>query len=63
MQNKLRRKMNDRVLAGVCSGIAKFYDLDPRNIRIAFLLGILFGTITIWVYLVLALIIPSDMEY
>jgi phage shock protein PspC (stress-responsive transcriptional regulator) len=37
-ENKLRRDLNNKVLAGVCSGVANYFDVDPTLIRILFLI-------------------------
>lgn len=61
MEKRLYRSQNERVIAGVCGGLAKYLAVDPTIIRvIAVLLGFWsFGT-AILVYLVLALIIPLE---
>ncbi|MSR76363.1 MAG: PspC domain-containing protein, partial [Candidatus Ryanbacteria bacterium] len=33
---KLHRSADDRILAGVCGGIAEYFDIDPVLVRIAF---------------------------
>jgi phage shock protein C len=54
---RLHRSANDRVVAGVCGGIAEYLSVDPRLVRIAFVIGTLWG-IGLLVYIVLALILP-----
>jgi phage shock protein PspC (stress-responsive transcriptional regulator) len=34
--HKLRRKKYGKEVAGVCAGLAKYYDLPVRNVRFAF---------------------------
>ena len=55
-------RSRDRVLAGVCGGLAEYFELDPTLVRILTALIILFsGFITgLIVYLVAALIIPEN---
>lgn len=36
--NKLRRDLNNKVLAGVCSGIANYFEIDPTLVRVIFLI-------------------------
>ncbi|GCD77514.1 hypothetical protein JCM31826_09960 [Thermaurantimonas aggregans] len=52
--------MRDTVLLGVCSWLARRFDLDTRGVRIAFVIGALlsFGTVII-AYLILALVKPK----
>ena len=33
---QLRRPLDDRVVAGVCSGIGRYFEVDPVLIRVAF---------------------------
>ena len=49
----------DGIIAGVCSGLAEFFGLDVSLIRIATLILILFGGLSIWVYIILWLIVPK----
>lgn len=65
MDKKLRRNIDNKVFAGVCSGIAEFYDLDVKLVRGAFVVGLLFGSLTFWIYLIMAVIVPEKdkIEY
>lgn len=49
----------DDIIAGVCGGLAEFFGLDVSLIRIATLILILFGGLSIWVYIILWLIVPK----
>ena len=35
---QLRRPLDDRVLAGVCSGVGRYFGVDPVLIRVTFVL-------------------------
>lgn len=59
---KLYRSRRDRSIAGVCGGLAAFFDADPTLIRLVTLLLILFGGLSIWVYIILWIIIPEEPE-
>ena len=54
-------RSNDRWLAGVCGGIADYFDWEPAVVRIFYLLLSLFsaGFPGILIYLVLWLIMPK----
>lgn len=61
----LRRSRANRMIAGVCGGIADFLGLDPTLVRVLYvLLSIIPGTIVggIIVYVVLWIVIP-EREY
>ena len=49
----------DGIIAGVCGGLDEFFGLDVSLIRIATLILILFGGLSIWVYIILWLIVPK----
>ena len=52
-------RTTDGNIAGVCGGLAEFFGLDVSLIRIATLILILFGGLSIWVYIILWLIVPK----
>lgn len=49
----------DGIIAGVCGGVAEYFGLDSSLVRIATLILILFGGLSLWVYLLLWIIIPK----
>jgi len=55
----LIRPTDDRIIAGVCAGLADFFGLDSSTVRLATLLLILFGGLSLWVYIILWIIVPS----
>ncbi|MFR9533885.1 MAG: PspC domain-containing protein [Rikenellaceae bacterium] len=58
-QKRLFRPYSDRVLAGVCGGLAQYFGLSSGLLRFITLLLILFGGLSVWVYIVLWIITPS----
>lgn len=56
---RLYRNPNNRVIAGVCSGIADYFNMEPTWVRIIFLILLLAFGATLIVYLVLWLIVPQ----
>lgn len=60
--NKLTRTRHDRMIAGVCSGIADYFDLDPTVVRVGYvLLSLLSAAFPgLILYLVLTFIVPSE---
>lgn len=57
---RLTRPVNDRVLFGVCSGIAHRYGWDAVLVRAAFLVLALAGGPGVIAYLVLWFLMPQD---
>lgn len=59
-KKKLYRDTNNKIVAGVCSGLAKYLNFDLTALRIIFILLIPITAFNfLWVYLVLWLIIPE----
>ena len=62
MAQRLYRSESDRILGGVCGGIAEVYDVDPTLIRLV-VVALFFGAGTgLLAYLVAWLIIPTESE-
>ena len=60
MEKKLRRS-NDKMIAGVCAGLAHYFDLHPTVIRIVYVLLSIFTAFAgVLVYLILWLIMPKE---
>jgi phage shock protein C len=57
---KLYRSRTDRQLAGVCGGLAEFFNVDPTLVRILFVIGTLMGGPGLLLYIILWLIMPED---
>ena len=57
---RLSRSRDDRFIGGVAAGIAKYFNLDPVLIRIAFVLSIALGGIGVIAYLFLLALVPID---
>lgn len=53
-------KSSDKMIAGVCGGLANYLDLDPTVVRVAYVLLSLFTCFAgVLVYLILALLMPN----
>ena len=62
MARKLYRSRTDRKIWGVCGGLAKHFDMDPTIVRIIFVASLLCGTLGLWVYIIMAIIVPQESE-
>ena len=57
----LRRSRSNRMIAGVCGGLGKFFGVDPFWFRLGFLIALVPGGVPgILAYLILWLVIPSE---
>ena len=59
MTKRLYRSRNDRMLAGVCAGLADYFGVDPTIVRILFVLFALAGGPGLILYIILMLVIPE----
>ena len=57
--NRRLFRSQDSIIAGECAGVAEYFGLDVSLVRIATLLLILFGGLSLWVYIILWLIVPK----
>jgi phage shock protein PspC (stress-responsive transcriptional regulator) len=60
MDRKLMRCPDDVMIAGVCSGLGKYLDINPAFVRAFFVLLALANGIGFWVYVLLWAIIPRE---
>ena len=59
MAKKLTKSRTNRKLAGVCGGIAKFFDVDVTVIRILWVLATFLGGSGLLAYIICALLMPE----
>lgn len=61
MEKRLYRSRTDKYVAGVCSGVAEYFNIDPTIVRIVFAIIALssLGTALI-AYLIAAIVIPEQ---
>ena len=52
-------KSDNKILAGVCAGIAEYFAVDPTLIRLAWVLFCALGGSGLLAYIICALIIPN----
>ena len=59
MQKKLYRSQTDRKVAGVCGGIAEYFNMDSTIVRLILVLFVLLGGSGVLAYIIAALVIPE----
>lgn len=59
-EHKLVRPLDDRWIAGVCSGLARRFGLSPSLVRLLFVLSIFLPGTQVVLYLILWILIPSE---
>jgi phage shock protein C len=61
MERKLYRSRHDRIIAGVCGGIADYLDVDPTLVRLlAVLLGLASLGTAVIAYLIVTIVVPEE---
>lgn len=61
-QKSLTRSSKDRVIAGICGGIAEYYELDPSLVRVVAAILFFFGSLAFWIYIILWIVLPLDAD-
>jgi len=59
---KLYRSRLDRMIAGVCGGLADFFNVDATWIRLLFILFFFLGGCSFLLYIIMWLIVPLSPE-
>ncbi|MFC1768307.1 PspC domain-containing protein [Nanoarchaeota archaeon] len=61
-QKKLTRSKKERIIAGVCGGLAKYFDTDTSLVRILWVIGTLITGVVggVIAYIVAWIIIPEE---
>lgn len=57
---RLRRSRRERMIAGVCGGLANYFNIDPTWMRLIFIIFLFLGGSAILVYLIMWLVVPLD---
>lgn len=57
---KLTRKTQNEQIAGVCAGLADYFNLDVTVVRLIFVLMAIFGGPGLLLYIILWVIMPED---
>lgn len=60
MAKRLYRSRSDRMIWGVCGGLAQYFDIDPVIVRIIAVLLVFASGAGILAYIVLAIVVPLE---
>lgn len=59
--SKLTKDISNKMLFGVCSGLANYTGIDASILRLGFIFGAIFsGSILFWIYVILAIVLPKN---
>jgi phage shock protein C len=62
VNRRLYRCRHDKRIAGVASGLAEYFDIDPTVVRILWVVSIFFGGLSLLLYIAMAIIVPLEPE-
>jgi phage shock protein C len=57
---RLYRSRKDRMVAGVCGGLASYIGIDPTLVRLLFVLGLFAVGSTFLAYIIMMIVIPEE---
>lgn len=63
MKKRLYKSNREKMLDGVCGGIAEYFDLDPTLVRLAWVVFCAMGGCGILAYIIAAIVIPRNPVY
>lgn len=59
MEKKLQRDTRNKVIGGVCSGLANYFGIDAALVRVLFAVLFLCASTGFWLYLILWVVMPA----
>ena len=62
MEKRLYRSMNNKMIAGVCGGVAEYFGLDPALVRLGWIVFCALGGSSVLAYIIAAIVIPKASE-
>ncbi len=62
MEQKKLRRSNNKMVAGVCAGLAEYFDVDPTMVRVVYAVLTFFSAAFpgILLYIILMLLMPNQ---
>ena len=60
MYKKLYRSRKDKMIAGVASGLAEYFEIDPTLVRIIFVISLFLGGTGVLAYIILWIVVPEE---
>jgi phage shock protein C len=56
---RLYRQPKGKIIAGICTGLGEYFDIDPVIFRIVFIISVIMAFTGFWVYVVIWIITPK----
>jgi len=61
MKKRLHRSRTEKMIAGVCGGLAEYLDVDPTLVRVVWVFVSLLAGVGVLLYLIMWVIMPLDL--
>lgn len=58
-KKRLERNTEDKIIAGVASGVADFFGIDRSLVRVLWAIAVLFGGFGLLIYIILWIVLPE----
>ena len=62
MEKKIYKSSKNKMIDGVCAGIAEYFNIDPTLVRIGLVLFSAMGGAGILAYIIMAIVMPRNPE-
>ena len=63
MDRRLYKSNENKMIDGVCGGLAEYFDIDPTLVRLGWVLFSALGGSGILAYIIAAIVIPRNPQY
>ncbi|SMG48497.1 phage shock protein C (PspC) family protein [Marivirga sericea] len=60
MKNRVLKKSKNKVIAGICAGIAEYFGWQPSQVRLMFVIAIILGASGVLAYVILFFLMPNS---
>ena len=61
MEKRLQRSRTEKMIGGVCGGLAEYFNVDPTLLRILWVIVTLAGGAGLLLYIILWVIMPLEL--
>ena len=62
VEKKLYKSNKNKMIDGVCGGIAEYFNLDPTLVRVGLVLFCAMGGAGLLAYIIMAIVMPRNPE-
>ena len=59
MAKKLYRSRDERMIWGICGGLAEYFDIDPTLVRVIAVVSLFVGSAGFWAYIIMRFMVPE----